>query len=137
MEGALTSHDRREAEGKQEQTMPANEKGSFAGKVAFVTGAANGIGRAAALAFAREGASAVVADVSEQGNQETARLIEEQGGRARAVRCDVTRAEDVKEPPGPMAHRCFGRRAAIRESAEAQPASNGWPGLSMSMSSGA
>src|SRR5438067_10674175 len=76
--------------------MPTNEQGSFAGKVAFVTGAANGIGRAAALAFAREGASVVVADVSEQGNQETVRLIEEQGGRALAVRCDVTRAEDVK-----------------------------------------
>jgi NAD(P)-dependent dehydrogenase (short-subunit alcohol dehydrogenase family) len=73
-----------------------NQNGSFAGKVAFVTGAANGIGRAAALAFAREGASVVVADVSEPGNQETARLIEEAGGRALAVRCDVTRAEDVK-----------------------------------------
>ena len=73
-----------------------NEKGSFAGKVALVTGAANGIGRAAALPFAREGASVVVADVSEQGNQETARLIEEAGGRALAVRCDVSRAEDVK-----------------------------------------
>ena len=73
-----------------------NENGSFAGKVAFVTGAANGIGRAAALAFAREGASVVVADISEQGNQETARMIEELGGRALAVRCDVTRAEDVK-----------------------------------------
>ena len=69
---------------------------SFAGKVAFVTGAANGIGRAAALAFAREGASVVVADVSEQGNQETARMIEEAGGRALAVRCDVSRAEDMK-----------------------------------------
>jgi NAD(P)-dependent dehydrogenase (short-subunit alcohol dehydrogenase family) len=73
-----------------------NEEGSFAGKVAFVTGAANGIGRAAALAFAREGASVVVADVSEQGNQDTARMIEEAGGRALAVRCDVSRAEDVK-----------------------------------------
>ena len=73
-----------------------NEKGSFAGKVAFVTGAATGIGRAAALAFPREGASAVVADVAEQGNQETARMIEEAGGRALAVRCDVSRAEDVK-----------------------------------------
>ncbi len=76
--------------------MTANQNGSFAGKVAFVTGAANGIGRAAALAFARQGASVVVADVSEQGNQETARMIEEAGGRALAVRCDVTRVEDVK-----------------------------------------
>jgi len=76
--------------------MARNENGSFVGKVAFVTGAASGIGRAAALAFAREGASVVVADVSEQGNQETARMIEEQGGRALAVRCDVTRAEDVR-----------------------------------------
>jgi len=74
----------------------SSEKESFAGKVAFVTGAANGIGRAAALAFAREGANVVVADVSEQGNQETARMVEELGGRALAVRCDVTRAEDVK-----------------------------------------
>jgi NAD(P)-dependent dehydrogenase (short-subunit alcohol dehydrogenase family) len=73
-----------------------NENGSFAGKVAFVTGAANGIGRAAALAFAREGAGVVVADVSEQGNQETASMVEEAGGRALAVRCDVSRAEDVK-----------------------------------------
>ena len=62
-----------------------NGNGSFAGKVAFVTGAANGIGRAAALAFAREGAGVVAADVSEQGNQETVRLIEGAGGRALAV----------------------------------------------------
>src|SRR5881397_2174356 len=76
--------------------MTENPKSKFSGKVAFVTGAASSIGRAAALAFAREGASVVVADVSEQGNQETARMIEEQGGRALAVRCDVTRAADVK-----------------------------------------
>jgi NAD(P)-dependent dehydrogenase (short-subunit alcohol dehydrogenase family) len=76
--------------------MTTNNNGSFTGKVAFVTGAANGIGRATALAFAREGVSVVVADVSEQGNQETARMIEEGGGRALAVRCDVTRVEDVK-----------------------------------------
>ena len=53
-----------------------NEKGSLAGKVTFLTGAANGIGRAAALAFAREGPSVV----AEQGNQDTARMIEEAGG---------------------------------------------------------
>src|SRR5688500_19476563 len=77
-------------------TKVANAGGKFQAKVAFVTGAASGIGRAAALAFAREGAAVVAADVSEQGNQETARLIEGQGGRALAVRCDVTRADDVK-----------------------------------------
>jgi NAD(P)-dependent dehydrogenase (short-subunit alcohol dehydrogenase family) len=80
---------------EQEQIMP-NDKGSFAGKVAFVTGAANGIGRAAALAFAHEGASVVAADVTEQGNQDTARMIEEAGGRVLAVRCDVSRDGDVK-----------------------------------------
>jgi NAD(P)-dependent dehydrogenase (short-subunit alcohol dehydrogenase family) len=73
-----------------------NENGNFTGKVAFVTGAASGIGRETALAFARAGASVAVPDVSEKGTQETARLIEEQGGRALAVKCDVTRTEDVK-----------------------------------------
>src|SRR3978361_2088218 len=73
-----------------------NQGQRFTGKTAFVTGGASGIGRAAALAFAREGASVVVADVSEQDNQETARMIEEQAGRAVAVRCDVTQAADVK-----------------------------------------
>ncbi len=76
--------------------MATNENGDFTGKVAFVTGAGSGIGRTTALAFAREGASVVVADVSEQGNQETACMIEADGGRALAIRCDVTRAEDVK-----------------------------------------
>src|SRR5436190_22706334 len=73
-----------------------NKDNDFAGKVAFVTGAANGIGRAAALAFAREGANVVAADIAEQGNQETAHLIEQQGGRALAVKCNVTQTNDVK-----------------------------------------
>jgi NAD(P)-dependent dehydrogenase (short-subunit alcohol dehydrogenase family) len=76
--------------------MAENQNGSYAGKVAFVTGAGSGIGRATALTFACAGASVVVADVSEPGNQETARMIEESGGQALAVRCDVTRSEDVK-----------------------------------------
>src|SRR4051794_25592831 len=76
--------------------MTTDQNRSLTGKVAFVTGAANGIGRATALAFAREGAGVVVADVSEGGNQETARLVEQAGGRAFAVRCDVSREEDVK-----------------------------------------
>src|SRR2546430_14485787 len=73
--------------------MTTNNNGSFTGKVAFVTGAANGIGRAAALAFAHEGASVVVADVSEQGNQETARMIEEAGGRGIPIKGGGTRSQ--------------------------------------------
>ncbi|WP_327030370.1 SDR family oxidoreductase [Micromonospora sp. NBC_01740] len=67
----------------------------YEGKVAFVTGAASGIGRATALAFARAGASVTAADVSEPGVRETVRMIEELGGRALAVRCDVTSSQDV------------------------------------------
>lgn len=68
----------------------------FAGKVAFVTGAGTGIGRATALAFAQAGASVVVAGHSEGNTQETARMIEEQGGRVLAVTFDVRRGEDVQ-----------------------------------------
>jgi NAD(P)-dependent dehydrogenase (short-subunit alcohol dehydrogenase family) len=81
---------------RREQDMAGNPNGLCSGKVAFVTGAASGIGRAAALAFAREGARVVAADVSEQSNNETACLIEAHGGQALAARCDVTRTEDVK-----------------------------------------
>lgn len=67
----------------------------FTDKVAFVTGATSGIGRATALAFAREGASVVVADVAAEGNEETAALIQREAGQALAVTCDVTRGADV------------------------------------------
>src|SRR5437763_4848666 len=76
--------------------------------------------RAAALAFAREGASVVVADVSEQGNQETARMIEEQGRRALAVRCDVTRGEDVKAALA-KAVEAFGRLDVAFNNAGVEP----------------
>ena len=80
--------------------MPNSSRGAHAGKVAFVTGATSGIGRATALAFGREGASVVVADISEEGVRETARLIEAAGGKALAVRCDVTRAGDIRAALG-------------------------------------
>jgi NAD(P)-dependent dehydrogenase (short-subunit alcohol dehydrogenase family) len=73
-----------------------------------VTGAANGIGRAAALAFAREGAQVVVADVSENRNHETSRMIADLGGQALAVRCDVSRSDDVRQALAATIER-FGR----------------------------
>ena len=68
----------------------------FTGRVAFITGANGGIGRATALAFAREGASVAVADISAEGNGATARLIEQEGGQALALSCDVTEGDAVK-----------------------------------------
>jgi NAD(P)-dependent dehydrogenase (short-subunit alcohol dehydrogenase family) len=74
-----------------------HEKRSFEGRVAFVTGAASGIGRAAALAFARAGAHVVAVDMDRTGNEDTARQVQELGRRALALRCDVTRGEDVEK----------------------------------------
>ncbi|MCA9858581.1 MAG: SDR family NAD(P)-dependent oxidoreductase, partial [Thermomicrobiales bacterium] len=76
--------------------MPTKISGRFDGKVAFITGAGNGIGRAAAVAFAREGASVAVADIAEQDGQETARQIETAGGTAFAVPCNVRRSEEIQ-----------------------------------------
>lgn len=60
------------------------------GKVAIVTGAASGIGRATAQVYAREGAKVIVSDVAEDGGEETVALVREAGGDARFVRADVS-----------------------------------------------
>jgi 3-oxoacyl-[acyl-carrier protein] reductase len=70
-------------------------EGRLGGKVAVVTGAASGIGRASAERFAVEGARVMVADLDEDGAEEAAAAIVENGGEAAHVRCDVTRADDV------------------------------------------
>ena len=66
------------------------------GKVAIVTGAAGGIGRAIAMRFAAEGARVAVVDVREVESYETVRLIEAAGGQALAVRTDVTDSAQVQ-----------------------------------------
>jgi NAD(P)-dependent dehydrogenase (short-subunit alcohol dehydrogenase family) len=70
--------------------------GLVAGKVALVTGAAAGIGRASALAFAREGARVAVVDDDTEGGEKTVAMIEETGASAVFVECDVSDAADVE-----------------------------------------
>jgi len=68
----------------------------LADKVALITGAGGGIGREAALLFAREGAAILAVDVGEPAAQETVRLVREAGGRAEFVMADVSRDADCQ-----------------------------------------
>jgi NAD(P)-dependent dehydrogenase (short-subunit alcohol dehydrogenase family) len=70
--------------------------GEFEGKVAVVTGAASGIGRATALAYAREGGRVLVSDLNEAGAEETVGMIRAGGGEAAAIRTDVSRPEECE-----------------------------------------
>lgn len=67
----------------------------FTGKVALVTGAGNGIGRATALAFAKSAARVVVVDRDRDAGEATAGIIRQQGGEAIFAAADVTKAADV------------------------------------------
>lgn len=69
--------------------------GQFEGKVALVTGAGSGIGRASATTFAREGAKVVIADIAMEGAEETVRLIEAAGGEATFTKADVSVGADT------------------------------------------
>jgi len=67
----------------------------IAGKVAVVSGAGSGIGRAAVLALVNRGSKVVVADVNEDAGRQTVGLAAEKGGTAVFCRCDVTKTEDL------------------------------------------
>ena len=68
----------------------------FTGKVAFVTGAASGIGRATAVAFAAEGARVAILDRTEDNLQQTAEAIRTAGGEVLTIACDVSKPDQVE-----------------------------------------
>jgi 3-oxoacyl-[acyl-carrier protein] reductase len=89
------------------------------GKVALITGAASGQGRAAAVLFARHGARIVVADLNEEGAAETVRLVEAVGGAALAVPADVSRRADNDRMVAAAVER-FGRLDVLYNNAAVQ-----------------
>lgn len=76
--------------------MTINQNKRFTDKVAFITGAAGGIGKATALAFAREGANIILVDLDEFRLEETVNLIEKIGQHALAITADVRNSQQIK-----------------------------------------
>lgn len=68
----------------------------LADKSAIITGGGSGIGRAAAMIFAREGARLIIADVVEEGGRQVVEMIRDKGGEAQFQKCDVAKAGDVE-----------------------------------------
>lgn len=69
---------------------------NFKEKVALVTGAGSGIGRATAIRYAAEGAAVIVSDINVEGSEETVATIEKNGGKAIFIKCDVSKKAEVE-----------------------------------------
>ena len=93
--------------------------GKLDGKVALITGAASGIGRATALLFAREGAKVAAADLMAAPGQETARLIEADGGQCVFVQADVSIVAHVASMVNEVARK-YGRIDVLHNNASIQ-----------------
>ncbi|MFN8628487.1 MAG: SDR family NAD(P)-dependent oxidoreductase [Candidatus Binatia bacterium] len=85
----------------------------FRGKVALVTGAATGSGRAMAQRFAAEGADVVMGDIDDDQLQRTAELVRGYGRRALPRHCDVSRVEDVRQLVAAAVGECGGLDIAV------------------------
>ena len=70
--------------------------GKMQDKIVVITGSGSGIGREAALIFAREGAKVVVSDVNVAGGDETVSLVKDAGGEATFIQCDVSKGPEVE-----------------------------------------
>jgi NAD(P)-dependent dehydrogenase (short-subunit alcohol dehydrogenase family) len=97
------------------------ESSEFTDKAVYITGAATGIGRATAVAFADAGAQVAIADIDAEGAEETRRLIEQRGGRAISVHVDVTDESAVIEALRTVEEAFGGLDIAVNNAGAEQP----------------
>ncbi len=98
--------------------------GRLDGKVALITGAGSGMGRVASVAFAREGAKIVAAEVAEAAGQETVAQVRAAGGEAVFARTDVSKEREVAAAVA-AGEKAFGRVNALYNNAGIFPANDG------------